>query len=212
MVEHLELLGMNGTGAGCQRCFFDGLREGGMSMAGPGDVLSGGPILHGHHTLLDQFTGSRAHDVSTQDLVSLCICHEFDQALRVLHTFGAAVGSERELTSLHARQIRKSITACWISPDGHTQEGSGELSVPCQKLSPDERDLDLVVELLLLGLLLSQAYGGHFWMSVHDAGHSGVVDMTCFASQILYACHTIFLCLHASEKPEDRRPSSRYTV
>merc|ERR1719223_1138069 len=78
--------------------FLEGLGERRVRVAGPGDVLGGGTVLHGEHGLADHLASVRADDPGAEHLVGLLAGEDLDQALGLVVAAGSGVGREREHT------------------------------------------------------------------------------------------------------------------
>jgi len=74
----------------------EGLREGRVGVARPGNVLAGSTVLDGQGGLGDHLAGVGADDVHTQDAVGLGIRDELDETLGLEVGLSAGVGAEGE--------------------------------------------------------------------------------------------------------------------
>src|SRR4051794_7671263 len=72
--------------------FLDGLVEGGVGVAGAGDVLGGTAELHGHGHLVDHGAGVGAEHMAAEHAVAARVGQDLDEAVRVAVAAGAAVG------------------------------------------------------------------------------------------------------------------------
>jgi hypothetical protein len=85
-----------------KRRFLDGLRQGGVSVAGARNVLGGGAEFHGDRRLRDHVAGVGADDVHAEHAVVFGIDEDFYETLGPLVGPGAGIGRERELCRAHA--------------------------------------------------------------------------------------------------------------
>lgn len=91
---------VDGLEEGGERRFLDGLAQRRVAVAGAGNVLCGGAILHRQDALRDQLPGIGAHDMGAQDLVGLGVRDKLDHALAVVNSPRPAVGHECKLAHL----------------------------------------------------------------------------------------------------------------
>ena len=87
---------MNGLVVGSHAGFLEGLTESGVSMASSGNVFSGSSVFHAKHSFCDHLSSVGSNDVDTQDLVSLLVSEDLDQAIRSVVGSGSAVSIEGE--------------------------------------------------------------------------------------------------------------------
>lgn len=91
---------MNGLAAGSHGSLLEGLREGRVSVAGAGNILRAGTVLHGQDTLGNHLTGVGAHDVDAQNAVGLLVRDHLDHTLGIGVGASTGVGGEGEGTNV----------------------------------------------------------------------------------------------------------------
>ena len=85
-------------------------------MANPGDVLTGGSVLHGQGGLIDHLPRAGPDDVGAQQPVGLLVPQDLDHAVSVVVTLSSAVGGEREFSDRILDTLRLEILLVFPDP------------------------------------------------------------------------------------------------